>query len=151
MSGLLDWDLLRGALPAVVTAAGMVAGCALLLHRRDHRWWSKIVPALAAGCTVSSLAIWWLVDGLWRPFPDPLPLHAIAWIGVALFGVGLGVASAWQGGWWRGALALAAATLVVAAAGANVNMCFGHFPTLRTAFDLALTQEPTRKLQNESQ
>ncbi|OLZ49920.1 hypothetical protein BS330_31890 [Amycolatopsis keratiniphila subsp. nogabecina] len=134
----------------MVTAAGMVAGCALLLHRRDHRWWSKIVPALAAGGAVSALASWWLLDGLWRPAPGPLPSHVIAWIGVALFGVGLGVASAWRAGWWRGALALAAAALVVAAAGANVNMYVGRFPTLRAAFDLTSTQMSIQSLRNES-
>ncbi|UMP03380.1 hypothetical protein [Amycolatopsis sp. EV170708-02-1] len=150
MSGLPEGDLLRGALPAVVTAAGMVAGCALLLHRRDHRWWSKTVPVLAAGCVVSTLVIWWLVDGVWRRSPDPLPLHVFAWIGVALFGVGLGIASAWRGGLRRGALALAAAALVVAAAAVNVNMYIGQFPTLRAVIELTLTRAPIQSLRNES-
>lgn len=141
MSGLLDWDLLSGALPAVVTAAGMVAGCALLLLRRDDLWWSRIVPALAAGCTALTLAIWWIVDGLWQPFPDSLPVRVVAWIGVALFGAGLGVASVWRGSWWRRAVALAAGVLVVVAAGTNVNMHYGHFPSLRTAFKLPPANE----------
>ncbi|MBP2326591.1 enterochelin esterase-like enzyme [Kibdelosporangium banguiense] len=135
MSGILDWDLVRGAVPAVITTIGTLAG-ATLLARRERRWWTRTVPLIAAGSVLACLLIWWIVDGLWQPFPDSVPFAVMAWIGAAFFAAGLAVATLPVSRWRRRSAALLAALLVVITSGAQVNVYYGQFPSLRAAFGL---------------
>lgn len=140
MNAVLDWDLVRGAVPAVVAVAGLVAG-AVLLFRRDRRWWSRTVPIVAAACAVILFLLWLVVDVLWKPFPDPVPRGVIAWIGVALFGFGLAIVWQWRSRWPRRGVSVLACLVVVLAAGANINAHYGQFPSLRAAFELPPANE----------
>jgi peptidoglycan/LPS O-acetylase OafA/YrhL len=124
---MVDWPLVTGLLPVLLSAAGGMALLALLLVRLDRRWWSRLVPlvvlAAVVGVGVASVAV-----DVVRPFPDRLP--TVVWwsLGFALVGVGLAVAQSGRAGWTRRALACAGAVLVIVAAANQVNQFFGEFP-----------------------
>ncbi|WP_037310135.1 alpha/beta hydrolase [Amycolatopsis orientalis] len=140
MNTVLDWDLVHGAVPATVTMAGLAAG-AVLLFRRDRRWWTRTVPIVAAACAVVTFLAWLIVDVLWKPFPDPVPQSVVAWIGVALGGAGLAIAWQPRRRWTLRGVSALAGVVVVLAAGANINAHFGHYPSLRAAFELPPANE----------
>jgi S-formylglutathione hydrolase FrmB len=137
---LLDWELVRGPLPAVLTAVGVLAGLTLLI-RRDRRWWLRVVPFVAGVSVLVTALIAWIVDGLWQPFPDQLPPRVIYWIGIGLLAVGLAVAGLRKAGWWRrGSIALAV-LLVLVTASVKVNAFYGYYPSLRAALGLPPANE----------
>ncbi|QFU92478.1 alpha/beta hydrolase family protein [Amycolatopsis sp. YIM 10] len=140
MNAVLDWDLVHGTVPIVVTMTGLAAG-AVLLFRRDRRWWARTVPITAAACAAVTLLLWLVVDVLWKPFPDPVPRRVIAWIGVALFGAGLAIVWSRRSRWSRRGVSVLAGIVVVLAAGANINAHYGHFPSLRAALELPPANE----------
>ena len=131
-AGPLDWSLLSGAVPAVITVLGAAALLGLCFSRRRSWWWLWGPVALLV-----SAALAWLiviaVDDWWQPFPDGLPRTSAVWIGVALLGVVLALfrIPALR---WRGRLAtVVAALLVVVLSAAQINKEFAEYPTLRAA------------------
>lgn len=140
MNAVLDGNLVHGAIPAAVTMAGLAAG-AVLLFRRDRRWWSRTVPIVTTACAVTAFVLWLIVDVLWKPFPDPVPRSVFAWVGVALLGIGLAIGWQWRSRWSRRGVSVLAGIMVVLAAVANINAHYGHFPSLRAAFELAPANE----------
>lgn len=130
---MLDWSLLGGPLPWVITTAG-VAGLVLLLAVRTRRWWLRAVPLVLAAAAVLTGAAVLVVDVLWRPFPDPLPLPVVVAAAAGLVAVGLATA---RRRWWGPV----AAVLVVAAAASGVNEYYQEFPTVRTALGLAAADQ----------
>lgn len=142
---MLDWSLLGGPLPWVVAAAGAL-GLVLLLAVRTRRWWLRAVPLVLVAAAVLTGAAVLVVDVLWRPFPDPLPLLVVAAVAVGLVALGLAAA---RRRWW----APVAAVLVVVAAASGVNGFYEEFPTVRTALGLAaadvlpFAQVPVRERQ----
>ncbi|HJP78234.1 MAG TPA: alpha/beta hydrolase-fold protein [Pseudonocardiaceae bacterium] len=140
MSQILDASLVFGLLPAVLSGLGGLAGVALLA-RRSRSWWTRVVPGLAAGAGIASLLLAWVVDEVWRPFPDSLPWRVVAWLGVGLFALALAVASFWGSTWWRRGGAVLAALLVVGTCAVKINAFYGEFPTLRTGLGLPTADE----------
>lgn len=132
MKPLLDATLIAGPVPTAVSTLGALAGIYLLV-RRPRRWWTRQVPiavvggVLAAGSAAVTVA-------LLRPFPDPLPVRVLAWMGVAVVAVGL----VWmrrrddwhRDGWWRGVVAVLAAVAVLAMSLVKVNAYYGYRPTI---------------------
>jgi enterochelin esterase-like enzyme len=140
VSKLLDWELVRGPLPAVLTAVGVLAGLTLLISR-DRRWWLRVVPFVAGASVLVTALIAGIVDGLWQPFPDQLPLRVLYWVGVGLFAIGLAIAGLRKAGWWRrGSIALAV-LLVLVTASVKVNAFYGYYPSLRAALGLPPANE----------
>jgi S-formylglutathione hydrolase FrmB len=140
VSAVLDAPLLSGPLPGVVAAAG-VAGALFLLIRRPRRWWSRSVPAaLLAAAAVTALAAL-LVDRVWRPFPDPVPLPVLLLGGAAMAAVAL-AALGMRDRRWRGRVgAVVAVVLVVLASAEGANTMYREYPTLRTALGLPALDE----------
>src|SRR4030081_112002 len=91
MRNVLDWSLVDGVVPAVLTGLGALAG-GVLLARRSRAWWVQVVPAVGGGTAVWLLLVW-AVDVVWRPFPDSLPWRVVLWGGVAVFAMSLAVSS----------------------------------------------------------
>jgi enterochelin esterase-like enzyme len=140
VSKLLDWELVRGPLPAVLTAVGVLAGLTLLISR-DRRWWLRVVPFVAGASVLVTALIAGIVDGLWQPFPGQLPLRVLYWVGVGLFAIGLAIAGLRKAGWWRrGSIALAV-LLVLVTASVKVNAFYGYYPSLRAALGLPPANE----------
>jgi enterochelin esterase-like enzyme len=136
MSDILDWQLVHGPAPAVLTAAGVVAAVALMV-RRDRRWWLRTVPFVAGVTVLVTALLSWVVDGLWQPFPDALPLRVTYWIWVALFAIALAVAAKPKALWWRVPLAL----IVLVTATVKINAFFGYYPSLRAALGMPPANE----------
>jgi S-formylglutathione hydrolase FrmB len=139
VSGLLDAPLLTGVLPVAAGVAG-AAGALFLLVRRPRRWWTRTVPAvlLAAAALTALGAV--LVDRVWRPFPDAVPLPVLVLVGAVLAAVGL---AALGTGAWRRAGAVLAVLLVTLGAAEAANLVYRQYPTLRTVLGLpAVDQIP---------
>ncbi|MFD2415160.1 alpha/beta hydrolase [Amycolatopsis pigmentata] len=135
MGEILDSPLVFGLLPAVLTVLGGLGG-AVLLARRSRTWWTRVVPGLAVATVLACLLLVWVVDDLWRPFPDSLPWRVVAWLGVGLFAPALAVASFRRGTWWRRSGAVVAAVLVVCTCAVKINAFYGQYPTLRAVLGL---------------
>ena len=149
----LDWSLISGVLPVVLLAAGalalglLVAGGPLAEGgRRRPEWWKFWVPALVIGAAAVVAVLAWLINDVWRPFPDPLPVSVVVWCGVGVAGVLLGIGSAVVLRSWRAtAGALLAVVVVLAAAGNQLNKYYQEYPTLRTALGPWLDKKPLYK------
>lgn len=153
-----DWSLVTGALPVVALVLG-AAALAGLAWGRGRRWWTRRLPLLVVLAAGTAGVATWMVNRVWRPFPDGLPAAALWWIGVPVLALGLAVvrparrapsAAAHPGRsvWWstgfatrrvgfrrvaQHAAALAAALVVVLATAVQVNVVFGSYPTLASA------------------
>ncbi len=121
-------SLVRGVIPAVLTAAGLVA-LALLLARRTRSWWLRWVPLVVAVVAAVVLVGNVLINNA-NLFPDQLPISNLVWLGVGLLGLGLAVARLFTGRWWARLGALGLAVLVVLAAAAQINRYWGEYTTL---------------------
>jgi S-formylglutathione hydrolase FrmB len=140
VNGLLDAPLLSGPLPWAVGTAGIV-GVLYLLGRRSRRWWTFVVPAVLVGAAAVTALLAFLIDNVWRPFPDPVPLTVLLAVGAGLAGTGLGVAALWRRRWHVRIVRVVAVVLVVVAAAQGVNLVYREYPTLRTALALPAVDE----------
>lgn len=132
MAGPLEWSLIDGWLPLVVLALGGLALLALLWTRRGS-WWRRRVPVVVAGSALLVVAVKLVVDHWWKPFPDPLPMVPMLWLGVAVAALGL-AATRFPALRWRGRTGVTvAAIVVVLAAVVGTNRFFALYPTLRAA------------------
>jgi enterochelin esterase-like enzyme len=137
MTGALQWSLITGPVPVLVTIVGL-AGLAALLYGRTRRWWTRQVPLVLACSALIVVAADTVVDRIWRPFPDPVPLLIVLWLAAATAAVGLAVARSVTTRRWRSSVGAAvAAMLVLVTVGAQANMYYGQYPTLHTALGLA--------------
>ena len=106
-------SLLSGAFPIVVTVLG-VLGLLWLIAVRRTRHLLAVVPIATAAAAAVTAVLHYVVEKVWRPFPDPIETIIYVWIGVGLLGLFLltpRVAAA--GGVLRKAVAVFAAVLVV--------------------------------------
>ncbi|MCO1575948.1 alpha/beta hydrolase-fold protein [Crossiella sp. SN42] len=132
MASLLDWSLIDGAVPAVLTFAGGAAFAVLLADGR-RVWWRRIVPLALLGMVLLGLLVELVVNQLWRPFADRLPTNVTLWITVLAGGLALGVFRALPLR-WPARIGIALAVVVLAVCGAaDVNRFFGQFPTVGAA------------------
>jgi S-formylglutathione hydrolase FrmB len=140
VSGLLDAPLLSGPLQVVVGAAA-VAGALFLVLRRSRRWWTRTVPAvlLAAAALTAVLAV--LVDQVWQPFPDDVPLPVLLLGGAVLAALGLAALGMRARRWPGRTVAVVAVLLVVLGSLQGMNVVYREYPTLRTALGLPAVDE----------
>src|SRR5215472_7696721 len=159
----LDWPLLAGPLPVVLLVGALLALAWLVAGRNARgrgwlgrggrgesaggavsvRWVVVWVPliVIAAGGVIALLT--WLVDNVWRPFPDLLPFAVVFWSWVALAGVLLALArQPVLRTWPRRAAAVAASVLVLAAAANQVNGYFQAYSSLRVVLAPWLDPKP---------
>jgi S-formylglutathione hydrolase FrmB len=159
----LDWSLIAGPLPVILLVSALLALAWLVAGRRapgygslwrgmrggraggavSVRWLAICVPlvVMAAGGVIASLT--WLVNNVWRPFPDLLPFTIVLWSWVALVGMLLALArQPLVRTWPRRAAAIAAGVVVLAAAANQVNCYFQAYPSLRVALAPWLDPKP---------
>jgi len=150
----LDWSLIAGPLPLILLVSAPLAFAWLAAGRNGPgrgslrcgmrggraggaasvRWLVICVPLIvtAAGGVIALLT--WLINNVWRPFPDLLPRTIVLWSWVALAGIVLAFArQPLLRTWPRRAAAIAAGVLMVAAAASQVNVYFQACPSLRVA------------------
>ena len=158
-----DWSLLAGPLPVILLVGALLALAWLVAGRNapgngwlrrgarggsaggaaSVRWLAVWVPliVMAAGGVIAVLT--WLINNVWRPFPDLLPFPLVLWSWVALAGIVLVVArQPLLRTWPRRAAAIAAGVLVLAAAANQVNGYFQAYPSLRVALAPWLDPKP---------
>jgi S-formylglutathione hydrolase FrmB len=160
----LDWSLIGGPLPVILLAGALLALAWLAAGRNAPRrgaflrhsargesaggaapvrWLVIGVPLIvvAAGGVIALLT--WLINNVWRPFPDLLPLTIVLWSWLALAGMVLAFArQLLLRTWPRRAAAIAAGVLVLAAAANQVNGYFQAYPSLRVALAPWLDPKP---------
>lgn len=143
--GPLDWSIVSGFTPLLLTLLGLAALLALV-YGREPRWWARWVPAILLGTVLVSLGIGLFVDRVWRPFPDDLPTDVVVWIGVILGALALGLVQLFRRPGWRPKLLAGVAMLVAAVFGLNqINRVYDQYPTLRDALrSLTTTATPLK-------
>ena len=159
----LDWSLIAGPLPVILLAGALFALAWLVAGRNapGHgwlrrgarggradaaapvRWLAICVPLIVLVAGGVTAVLTWLVNNVWRPFPDLLPFPLVLWSWVALAGLLLAVArQVLLRTWPRRAAAIAAGVLVLAAAANQVNGYFQAYPSLRVALAPWLDPKP---------
>jgi hypothetical protein len=159
----LDWSLVMGPLPVILLVSALLALAWLAagrnaprhtsLRRGAHggsadgaasvRWLAICMPVIviAAGGIIALLT--WLINNVWRPFPDLLPFTIVFWSWVALAGIVLAFArQPLLRTWPRRAAAIAAGVLVLAAAANQVNGYFEAYPSLKVVLAPWLDPKP---------
>ena len=161
----LDWSLIAGPLPVILLVSALLAVAWLVAGRNaprrcaasvrggtrggsadgavSVRWLAICVPliVMAAGGVIALLT--WLINNVWRPFPDSLPFTIVLWSWVALVGMVLALARQLMLRTWpRRAAAIAAGVLVLAAAANQVNGYFQAYPSLRVVLAPWLDPKP---------
>ena len=137
VNSLASLSLVSDTTFAVASVAGVLGAIWLLACRK--RWYlQRALPACLLGAAAVTLAIYLVVEKLWRPFPDPIEIPIYVWIGVALAALLLMVPRTLAA---RRVLtrvvSVLAALLVVVAAAAQINMVFAAYPTVGSLFGLA--------------
>lgn len=157
---LLSLNLLTGWLPIVAVAIGILAFLYLLV-RRSRGWW--IFALLAAVFSLAfSWFICWAAINLWFWWPEELPFAVVIWVGVGIWGLVLGLATALTGwrrklapsgtpetepvakrgpvrSWHRRVLSIVAAALILTLCGLQINQYFGSYPTINSLVNGAPT------------
>jgi S-formylglutathione hydrolase FrmB len=140
VSGLLDASLLGGPVQVAAGAAG-VAGGLFLLVRCSRRWWTRTVPAALLGAAALTAVLALLVDQVWQPFPDALPLPVLLLVGALLSAIGLAALGMRTRRWPGRAGAVVAVLLVLLGSAEGMNVVYREYPTLRTALGLPAVDE----------
>lgn len=134
LSELTGWSLLSGPIRAALTVA-VVIGLGVLLLRRGRRWLLVGVPLAGCGAVALAVGSVWIVERVWKPFPDILDRRVYFWGGVAVLAVLLATLRAFFRCRDRRypvtatAIALSSVVVVIAAAG-QINVLFAAYPTL---------------------
>ncbi|MBY6410142.1 esterase [Rhodococcus sp. BP-252] len=134
MNWFVSLSLVSSATTTVLSVLGALGGVWLVVSKR--RWYVlRALPIGATAAFVIGVVLYYVVEKVWRPFPDPIETEIYVWIGIGLAAVLLVVPRTIAA---RGVLAKAAsviaAVLVVLAASAHVNLVFSAYPTVGTLF-----------------
>jgi len=165
----LDWSLIAGPLPVILLVSALLALAWLVAGRNapkhssllpsflrrggargrsaggtvSVRWLAICVPliVMVAGGVIALLT--WLINNVWRPFPDLLPFTIVFWSWVALAGMVLAFArQPLLRTWPQRVAAISAGVLVLAAAANQVNGYFQAYPSLRVVLAPWLDPKP---------
>ncbi len=147
----LDWSLIAGPVPVILLIGALLALAWLAAGRNAPRrsslnngvregnasgavsaaWMAICVPFIVMAAAGITGLLTWLINNVWRPFPDLLPFTIVFWSWVALTGLVLAFArQPVLRTWPRRAAAIAAGVLVLAAAANQVNGYFQAYPSL---------------------
>ncbi|MBP2474403.1 enterochelin esterase-like enzyme/multisubunit Na+/H+ antiporter MnhB subunit [Crossiella equi] len=129
MAAPLDWSLIDGPVPALLTFAGGAA-LAVLLYDGRRSWWRRVVPLVLLCVVVLGLAVDLVVNQVWRPFADRLPSNVSLWIAVLAGVLVLAVFRAKPLHWPARLGVLLCVVVLVVCGLADVNRFFGQFPTV---------------------
>ncbi len=138
---MVDWSLITGWLPAVLTAIGFLVLFGLVLLPPRRRWWLTAL-LLIAGTGIFVVVAALLVTRVWKPFPDSIPLGVLIWSWLGLSGLVLAAALVVTKpkSWWAVGSVLAGLLVVTAIAGVQVNRSYGQYPTVGVALGLTRPQ-----------
>ncbi|MEV6524901.1 alpha/beta hydrolase-fold protein [Longispora sp. NPDC051575] len=135
MANPLNWSLVRGPLPIVVTVIGLCC-LAFLLTRRGRTWWTRVVPISALAALGLAFGVKYAVDNWFKPFPDKLPDSLVGWAGATLLAAGLAGAAFPRLRWWGRAGVVLAVLPVLAMSALQINKVYAFYPSLRAVLGL---------------
>lgn len=132
----MNWIVSLSLLSSTTTWTTLILGVigAVWLVGSRKRWYlTRALPASVLAAAAIATALYYVVEKVWRPFPDPIEVEIYVWIGVGLAAL-LAVVPRTVAA--RGVLgkivSVVAAVLVVVAASAQVNLVFAAYPTVGT-------------------
>ncbi len=140
MSGVADITLLQGWLPASLLVLG-VLGAVVLLIRRDEWWINWGLPLSIVTSALLAGVLDFVVEVVWKPFPEALPLKIVLLSWGLVLGLVLAGAQLRRKGWSRRMLALTASLLVALLCLNQINAAYGEFPTVRALLGLPLPDQ----------
>ncbi|WP_371829941.1 alpha/beta hydrolase [Rhodococcoides trifolii] len=130
-------SLISGWLPVVAAVLG-VLGVLWLVAVRSRRHVAVTVPLCAVSAAVVTVAAWYVVEKVWRPFPDPIETVIYVWIGTGLFALFVLVPRLLRSRGWVGRIVTVLAVVaVVLTASLHVNAKFDAYPTLGTVIGVS--------------
>ncbi|GAA3684368.1 alpha/beta hydrolase-fold protein [Lentzea roselyniae] len=131
----LDLSLVNGPIPIAATVAAAVALTCLAI-RKNRTWWTRVLPIVVLTCAVVVTGLTYVVDHVWKPWPEPLPVILTVWAGAALVALALAVARLRAGRWYVRVLGMVLALGVTASAMVATNAHFSQYPTMRAVLDV---------------
>ncbi|SNT08053.1 alpha/beta hydrolase [Rhodococcoides kyotonense] len=134
MNWFVSLSLVSDTTTVVLSVLGALGGLWLVASKR--RWYVlRALPIAVTAAFVIGVVLYFVVEKLWRPFPDPIETEIYVWIGIGIAALFLVVPRTIAA---RGVLAkilsVVAALVVVLVASAHVNLVFSAYPTLGTLF-----------------
>ncbi|MFD4643375.1 alpha/beta hydrolase [Lentzea sp. NPDC058436] len=131
----LDLSLINGPIPKAATVAAAVA-LTYLVIRRNRTWWVRVLPIVVLACALVVTALTLVIDHLWKPWPEPMPVILMVWLGAALVAVSLAVARLRPSRWYARVATVIAAVVVISSALTATNAYYGLYPTSRAALEV---------------
>ncbi|WP_086663210.1 alpha/beta hydrolase [Lentzea kentuckyensis] len=131
----LDLSLITGPLPVAAAVAGVLA-LTILAIRRNRTWWTRVLPAVVLACAAAAAVLTFLVDRVWKPWPEPLPAILAVWAGAVLVATSLAIVRLCVQRWYWGVLSLLLVPVVLTSAFTAANAYFGFYPTSRAVLEL---------------
>ena len=127
---LVSVSLVSGSVPTVLLVLGIL-GALWLLFARSHRYLRRAVPICLLVAAALTMLLYWVVEKLWRPFPDPIETQVYVYIGVGIAALLLMVPRVVVARrWYTRILSVLATLVVVACVAAQVNLVFDYYPTV---------------------
>ncbi|MFD5825790.1 alpha/beta hydrolase [Lentzea sp. NPDC060358] len=131
----LDLSLINGPIPQVATVAAALA-LTFLAVRRDRSWWTRVLPVVVLSCALFVTGLTLVINHLWKPWPEPLPVVLMVWLGAALTAVALAIARLRSGRWYGRTFGVLLALGVMTSAVVATNAHFGQYPNTRAMLDV---------------
>ncbi|MEU0882588.1 alpha/beta hydrolase-fold protein [Lentzea sp. NPDC005914] len=131
----LDLSLIHGPIPAAATVAAALA-LTYLAIRKNRTWWTRVLPIVLAACVVVVLGLTFVIDNVWKPWPEPLPVILTVWAGAALTALALAAARLRSGRWYGRVFGVLLALGVATSAVVATNAHFGQYPSMRAVLDV---------------
>jgi S-formylglutathione hydrolase FrmB len=130
----LDLSLVSGPIPVATTVAA-VAAVTYLAIRKNRTWSTRVLPIIVLSGAVIAFGLSLVVDHVWKPWPEPLPVMLTVWVGAVLIALALAVARLRTGRWYGRVFGMLLALGVTVSAVVATNAHFSQYPTMRAVLE----------------
>lgn len=127
------WSLITGTVVKWTVVLGVLA-LLFLFADTGKRWWTRWVPGAVVGGVGFALLAKFIVEDVWKPFPDKIELHTCGLIALLTAAVVLAVGKIMRRRWYFKVLAVLAVVLVIPFVGIQVNRIYGWYPSMSGLF-----------------
>ncbi|GHH50716.1 alpha/beta hydrolase [Lentzea cavernae] len=131
----LDLSLINGPIPKAATVAAVLA-LTYLAIRKNRTWWVRVLPIVVLACALVVTGLTLVINHLWKPWPEPMPVILMVWLGAALVAISLAVARLRPSRWYARVVTVIAAVVVISSALTATNAYYGLYPTSRAALEV---------------
>ncbi|MEU3646768.1 alpha/beta hydrolase-fold protein [Lentzea sp. NPDC034063] len=131
----LDLSLINGPIPKAATVAAALA-LTYLAIRKNRTWWVRVVPIVVLACALVVTGLTLVINNVWKPWPEPMPIILMVWLGAALVAISLAVARLRPSRWYGRVFTVIAAVVVISSALTATNAHYGLYPTSRAALEV---------------